>query len=74
VAPGVRDSVVGRWGQQNGAIFNPSQHLAGLGRLLVKTTLSLRVSHPSYAVENRVVVVKLAVYEQKCLRVSRQEV
>jgi hypothetical protein len=40
--------------------LNPSQ-LAGLGCLAVKTTPSLCVPHPSYAVENRAVMTKLAV-------------
>jgi hypothetical protein len=41
--------------------FNPSQYLAGLGCSAVKTTPSLCVHHPSYAVENRVVMTNLAV-------------
>jgi hypothetical protein len=63
VIPGMWD-FRGQHGTQNGSIFNPSQYLAGLGCQAVKTTPSLRIPHPSYAVENRVVVIKLVVYEQ----------
>jgi hypothetical protein len=41
--------------------FNPLQRLAGLGCPAVKITPSLCVPHPSHAVENRVVMTKLAV-------------
>jgi hypothetical protein len=54
MAPGVWDLVVGRWDSMD-------RSMAALGCSAVKITPSKCVLHPSYAVENRMVMTKLAV-------------
>jgi hypothetical protein len=59
----VWDSVVSHSGAWTAKwqYFNPSQRLAGLGYPAVMTIPRLCVRYPSYAIENRAVMTKLAV-------------
>jgi hypothetical protein len=63
------DSLVSHWGQRgtaNDKYFNPSQ-LVELDCPAAKTIPSLRVPHPSYAVENGIVMTELVCNEQEML-------